>query len=52
MQKQEKGLSCQNKKHHLAYIKTNQMMHRIFASRAYYTLVSLALSWTVTAKAE
>ena len=32
--------------------KVNRMMHRIFASRADSALVSLALSWTVTAKAE
>ena len=33
-------------------LKVNRMMHRIFASRADSALVSLALSWTVTAKAE
>ena len=32
--------------------KVNRMMHRIFASRADFALVSLALPWTVTAKAE
>lgn len=32
--------------------KVNRMMHRIFASRADSALVSLALSWTVTAKAD
>jgi len=32
--------------------KVSRMMHRIFASRADYALVSLALSWTVTAKVD
>lgn len=41
-----------NKKAPFNLQKADQMMHRIFASRADFTLVFLALSWTVTAKAE